>query len=209
MQAYDIIMIAVLVAATVFGGMKGMARQLASILSVVVSYFVAFQFRGQLAQQISAEPPWNLFLAMLILYLGTSLVIWIVFRFVIDFIDRVKLKEFDHQVGALVGAAKGVLLCIIITLFAVTLLDDSQRKKVIDSYSGHYIAILLDQSHTIMPKEVHDVLHPYLHEVLEEEHDHTQHENAGLGPPDDDAAESQQPPTDEEHTAISGENPLR
>ena len=35
-------------------------------------------------------------------------------------IDRVKLNEFDRQMGALVGFAKGVLLCIAITFFAVT-----------------------------------------------------------------------------------------
>ena len=56
---------------------------------------------------------------MLILFLGTGLVVWIGFNLVSEMIERVKLKEFDRQLGALFGAAKGVLLCVLITLFSV------------------------------------------------------------------------------------------
>ena len=36
-------------------------------------------------------------------------------------IDRLKLKEFDRQIGAIFGLAKGVLWCAVITFFTVTL----------------------------------------------------------------------------------------
>jgi len=79
-----------------------------------------------------------------------------------------KLKEFDRQVGALVGLVKGVLLCVLITLFAVALLDEPKRKSIVNSRSGYYIAVLLDKAHPIMPDQVQDILHPYLHEKLEQ-----------------------------------------
>ncbi len=44
---------------------------------------------------------------MLVLYILTSLAIWLLFRMVSGIIDRVKLKEFDRQMGALFGLAKG------------------------------------------------------------------------------------------------------
>ncbi len=44
METYDICMLLVLVAATVFGAYKGMAWQIASLASLVVSYFVALRF---------------------------------------------------------------------------------------------------------------------------------------------------------------------
>ena len=166
MQVYDIFMLVVLITATIWGLWKGLAWQLASLGSIVLSYVVAVQFRGPVSKYIEATPPWNVFLAMLILYLATSVLVWLGFRMVHTFIDRVKLKEFDHQIGAVLGAAKGVVLCVIITLFAVALLSETQRSLVIDSRSGHYIAILLDKSHDIMPKELHDILHPH-HERLE------------------------------------------
>jgi len=180
MESYDLLMIVVLAGATLLGAWKGLAWQLASISSILLSYFVAFQFRGQVAQFISAKPPWNMFLAMLILYVASALVIWIAFQFVRDSINRLKLKEFDHHIGAVFGLAKGVVLCVVITLFAVTLLDEEPRGRIIKSRSGYYIAKLLDRSHGFMPKELHDVLHPHLHkldESLPEEERHHRHED--------------------------------
>jgi membrane protein required for colicin V production len=166
MQIYDVIMLAVLVGCVVFGAWKGMAWQLASLGSLVISYFVALYGCDLLAPYIGAEAPWNRITAMLILYLGTSLSIWLLFRVVAGVIDRVKLKEFDRQVGALFGAAKGVLLCVAITFFAVTLSEDG-RDLILQSRSGYYIAVLIDRADPIMPEGVHDVLGPYLHALDE------------------------------------------
>jgi membrane protein required for colicin V production len=177
MQAYDLFMIIVLVAATLFGLWKGLAWQVASLSSIFLSYFVAHTFSDQLANMLTTAAPWNKFLAMLILFIGTSLVVWLAFRYVSEAIDRVKLKEFDHQIGALLGIAKGVLLCVIITLFAVTLSGEEQRQQIISSRSGYYIAVLLDRSHAVMPPEVHDpYIHSLDHQLSDEErqfgHDH-------------------------------------
>ena len=76
MSPYDILMIVVLLAATIFGAWKGMAWQLASLASLVLSYFAALKFSPQLAPLISDQAPWNRFVAMLVIYLGTSVAIW-------------------------------------------------------------------------------------------------------------------------------------
>jgi membrane protein required for colicin V production len=167
MQAYDLFMLIVLGAAVAWGAWKGFAWQLASLASIVVSYFVALNFRQPLAQMIQTDPPWNMFLAMLILFLGTSLVVWMAFNFLSNLIEKVKLKEFDRQVGALFGLAKGVILCVLITLFAVTLLDRPRQQAICNSRSGFYIAQLLDRADAIMPQEVHKVLDPYIRELDE------------------------------------------
>ncbi|MBN01048.1 MAG: colicin V production protein [Planctomycetaceae bacterium] len=164
MQPYDIIMLIVLAIATFMGFRKGIVWQVASILAIFASYFVAVRYRDIVASRINAEPPWNTALAMLVVYVGTSLAIWILFRFVRGFIERTKLTGFDRQLGALLGLAKGCVLCIIITLFAVTLLGEKQRQDIIDSKSGFYIAQLLDRADAIMPAEMHDYLDPYLNE---------------------------------------------
>ncbi|MFN7627132.1 MAG: CvpA family protein, partial [Pirellula sp.] len=63
MQTYDIIMLIVLAAATIFGAIKGFAWQVASLASIIASYFVASYFRNDVAKVINAQPPWNMFLA--------------------------------------------------------------------------------------------------------------------------------------------------
>ncbi|NLS96908.1 MAG: CvpA family protein [Planctomycetaceae bacterium] len=164
MQPYDIFMLIVLVGAAVFGAWKGMAWQLASIASVVVSAVVALRFAGFLAPSLSAEEPWNQFLAMGILFASTSLAIWIAFRFVAKVIDRVKLKEFDRQMGALFGAAKGVLYCLILTFFAVTL-SEGTRQRVLDSRSGYYAAVLVQKGTPMMPEKVRTALGEYIQKL--------------------------------------------
>lgn len=163
-HVYDILMLIVLLGTTIFGFWKGMAWQLASLASVVVSAVVALRFRGDLAPMFSASEPWNRFLAMLVLYLGTSLAIWLLFRLVAGFLDRVRLKEFDRQLGAMFGLFKGVLLCVVITFFAVTL-SETARQKVLGSNSGRYIAVLIKNATPILPDDVTRVLGEYLDQL--------------------------------------------
>ena len=162
MQAYDLIMLVVLVMATIFGAIKGFAWQVASLASIVVSYLVAVNFRFDLAQMIQAAPPWNQFLAMLILYVGSSFVIWVGFRLLSGAIDQVRLKEFDRHLGAAFGLAKGGIYCLLITMFAMTLLGPKQQESICHSRSGYYIASMLDSASGVLPKELHDVVGPYL-----------------------------------------------
>jgi membrane protein required for colicin V production len=181
MQAYDVLMLVVLALAIVWGAWKGLVWQIASILSIILSYFVALRFRQPLAGIIEATPPWNMFLAMLILFLGTGLVVWLGFNLVSEFLERVKLKEFDRQLGALFGAAKGALICILVTLFSVALLGDAQRQAICNSKSGYYIAVLLDRADLVIPRELHSVLEPYLDRLDKSiPHPHT----AGPGMPE-------------------------
>jgi membrane protein required for colicin V production len=164
MQFYDFLMIGVLCGAAVFGAMKGLAWQVASVSSMVVSYMAALKFRDSVAEYIHAEAPWNRFGAMLAIFIATSLAIWVVFRLVHDVIDRVKLKEFDRQIGFLVGAAKGVLYCVLITFFVVTLWPGA-RDQVLHSRSGLTIAKLMDRADAVMPEEVKEVIGPYLDKI--------------------------------------------
>jgi membrane protein required for colicin V production len=161
-QAYDLIMLIVLAMSTIFGAIKGFAWQVASIASVIVSYVVAYRFRFELADMIDATPPWNQFLAMLILYVGSSFVIWVGFRLLSGMIDKVRLKEFDRHLGAGFGFVKGLIYCLLITMFAMSLLGEEQQRAICQSRSGLYIAKALDHGIGVLPKELHDVVGPYL-----------------------------------------------
>ncbi len=162
METYDVVMLVVLGAATLFGALKGLAWQVASLASMVLSYLVAYKFRGELASKIDAAQPWNVFLAMLILYVASSSVVWLVFRVLSTTIDKMKMKDFDRQLGAILGFGKGILFCAVVTLFAVTLLGETARQSIVRSKSGLYIARLLRDADNVMPHEIKSVLDPYL-----------------------------------------------
>jgi membrane protein required for colicin V production len=165
MQTYDLLMVVVLAGTTLFGFWKGMAWQIASLASLVLSYFAALRFSEQLAPTFGDQAPLNRFVAMLVIYVVTSFIIWTIFRLVSGAIDKVRLESFDRQLGAMFGLAKGVLLCVAITFFAVTLLPPAQGEAIVASQSGRYIVALLDKSHSIFPPEVHQVVDPYLDRI--------------------------------------------
>ena len=165
MGTYDVLMLLVVLFAAFLGWQKGMVWQIASIAAIVGSYFVAMKFRDQVAQHINLAAPMNTFAAMLVLYLGSSVIIWLIFRIVRKSIYRMKLRDFDRQMGALVGAAKGGLIACLITLFAVTMLPEQQTQAIIGSRSGYFIARFLNQAQAIMPAEVQHVLGPYLEKL--------------------------------------------
>ncbi|MBN2023717.1 MAG: CvpA family protein [Pirellulales bacterium] len=164
LQPYDIFMLAVLAGTVLFGFWKGMAWQLASLASLVLSAVAAFRLGPEAASWIGVEKPWHRFLTMLVVYLLTALAIWLVFRLVAGAIDRVRLKEFDRQIGALFGLAKGVLLCIVITFFAVTL-SERARQVVLETRSGRIIAVVVQRATPVLPEEVTSVLGEYIEEL--------------------------------------------
>ncbi|MGA2797474.1 MAG: CvpA family protein [Thermoguttaceae bacterium] len=183
---YDIVMLVVLLGAAVFGAWKGMVWQLASLASLLVSAAVAIHFSTPLAPYFSATEPWNRFLAMLVLYILTSLAIWLLFRMVSGIVNRVKLREFDRQMGALFGLAKGVLFCVVITFFAVTL-SEPARQIVLKSYSGYAIACLTRNANPILPEDVRAVIGKYIDELdqkLDPNTQPSQGENKNIGQED-------------------------
>jgi membrane protein required for colicin V production len=166
MDWYDILMLAVLGGATLLGAWKGMAWQLASLGSLVLSYFLALRFSAQMAPLFGTTAPWNRFVAMLVIYLVTSVVVWLSFRMVAGFLDQIRLRDFDHQVGGLFGLIKGLLLCLVITFFALGLSADL-REHIIASRSGHCMAVLLNKAEMVMPPEIHQVIDPYVNKLEE------------------------------------------
>jgi membrane protein required for colicin V production len=183
MQAYDLVMIVVLAGAVLFGAWKGLAWQVASLAAVFASYVVAMNFYQPVAQMINTDEPWNKFLAMLILYIGSSLAIWVTFGFVRSFIEKMALKDFDRHVGALLGAVKGALLCILITIFGVTLLGETQTRTICNSRSGGYIAKAINRLVGFVPPEIHTVVGPYIdrfHDAMDQHREDVDDSNPPL-----------------------------
>ena len=169
LQPYDLLMLAVVVGAMFVGVWKGMAWQIAALGFGFVSGAVAVHSSARLAPYFSTHEPWNRFLAMLVLYVATAAGIWLAFRLVARVIDRVQLKEFDRQLGALFGLAKGVLYCVVITFFAVTL-SEPGRQTVLQSRSGVLIARGIRDANPILPADVRRWLGKYIDELDEKLH---------------------------------------
>jgi len=159
---YDIAMLVIFFGAILFGYWKGLAWQIASLAALVVSYIVAVNFRDQLAAHLQVDEPWNKIGAMLILFLGTSFMIWAIYSSVSRSLKRNELKGFDRQAGALLGALKGGLLCMVVTMFAVSFLGEAVHEKIDHSKLGPYVEKGIWQVSDFVPDELARFVNPHI-----------------------------------------------
>ena len=167
MEIYDILMLVILAGATLFAPGKEWPGNWRRSLRWCSAIWWRLRWSEPAAHYFGKPSPWDRFLAMLVLYAVSSLIVWSLFRYVRTWINRVQLKGFDHQLGALLGAAKGVLWCIGITFFAITL-SPTARDQILHSRSGYYIAVLLNRADPVIPTELHEMLDPYLKKLENE-----------------------------------------
>ena len=163
MQTYDVIMLVIVGLSVLFGFLKGFAWQIASVAAFVVSYIVAITFHETVASYFQM----NEFVVMFILFIGTALAIWIGYGVVNKQIEQFQLKSFDRQIGALIGLGTGVILCLVVTFFAV-MLGEEMGRKVVKSRSGEYITKVIHKLDGILPEEFQERVDPYLDKLDKE-----------------------------------------
>ena len=166
---FDFIVIGILLFSTFRGLQRGFVWQLAWIAALVLCFGCAESFSLQLAPKIQefapqAKPPLNRWIAMLILYLGFSFLSFGVARVLHGWIEKAKFKEYDRHLGAMFGFVKGVLICLVGTFFIITL-SERARDTVLVSKSGHAAAVIMDQLQPVLPKELAQILHPYVQKL--------------------------------------------
>ena len=160
-DGYDLVMLGILAAAAVLGYFKGLVWQIAWIAGIAASSYVAIRFGGPLSPFFGQQAPWNKLIAMLALYVATSLAVWLVFRIISGAINAIHLSAFDHQLGLLLGLAKGALLCVVITFFAVTLAP-GYRDQIVASRSGRIVAEIIVRADQYLPKDVVETVDPFV-----------------------------------------------
>jgi len=166
-DSYDIVMLGLLATAGLLGYFKGIIWQIAWIAGICLSSYVALRFSGQLAPLTGQQAPWDRLLAMLALYVATSLAVWIGFRVISSAIDAVHLGAFDHQLGLIFGLAKGALICVVVTFFTVTMVP-AYRNQITGSRSGQIVARLIGEADRYLPPDVHETINPFLQQFNEQ-----------------------------------------
>jgi len=156
-QIFDIIALILVGWLTLRGAMRGIVAQILSIVSIVASWIIAVKFSPIIAPMISDEAPGNRLIAMLILFVAGYFAIWLIRGLLDDVIKAIRLKNVDRSLGALLGFAKGVLLCLIITFFLV-IFSPASRDFVLGSISGKYFATGVERISVLIPADVSEIL---------------------------------------------------
>jgi membrane protein required for colicin V production len=162
MTIYDAAMIGVVIAGMVWGALRGITWQLASIASLVLGYSVAYPLSGQLAHRFPGEPVVARALAMLAVYISVSGGIFLAAWIVRTTLQRWKFDAFDRHLGMILGGLEGALLGVVATLFVVSLAPRT-RETILTSPTGTAVNHLMTALGPILPGEIRDVLSPFDH----------------------------------------------
>jgi membrane protein required for colicin V production len=163
---FDLVVIGVVLGAIALGGWKGFAWQVAGIVSLVAGFVVAIPLSKPLAPIFGHSEPLNRFVALAVLYICVSLGIYIVALVYRKTLERWQLHHWDKHLGAVMGGMKGILLCMTLTFFAITLFR-SLRDPIFNTKTGRLMGRAMMGLHPVLPEEVHDVIHPYIHHLDE------------------------------------------
>ena len=173
MESYDVVMFVIVGIMILVGAWKGLAWQIAIVASIIVSFWVAISFEKSLADLLTViDAPWNSYIAMILLYLGTSLGIWFLFACSARFIEKLELKGFDRQMGAIIGVVNVILVCCVLTLFASMCGNEKLDTSLTRSKSAPYINHVLNQIRPLIPEKYSETVNPHfdhLQEILDRE----------------------------------------
>jgi membrane protein required for colicin V production len=137
-----------------FCAVKGAARGLLSQLSWVIALLLCFKFSGTLAPaiepMIGVDPPLKQWLAMLAVYVGLCGVSFVVAGMLSSWMAKAKIIDFDKHLGGILGFIKGVVICMTVMFFAITM-SPAMRQIVSQTYSGYAAAVILHNSQYLIP----------------------------------------------------------
>lgn len=157
MNAFDLIILAILIGLTLRGIMKGMVKQIVSVGSYLVCWLVASRFAFLVAPSIPAEEPWNQIGAMIVLFVITMIVIRFAHALVEKWVKDLHLDKLNRLLGGTLGFAKGLLLCMVLTFFGV-MLSEATRTMVFESKSGIPLSEIIARTGAFIPKDSCELL---------------------------------------------------
>lgn len=160
MSGVDISVACSLAAFAAIGGWKGFSWQATHLLAVVAGFILATGGASNLAR-LGGEP--NSF-GRSIAWLGIFALVVITAHLLAfrlkEKIAEYKLKSYDRELGAVLGAFKGGLLVSMVLFFLAVPVSPMRRKILSESYSGVPFAMVLERFHRFVPADLHREVHP-------------------------------------------------
>ena len=158
MSVFDLIILAILAVLTLRGIWKGMISQIVSVAAFLVCWLVATRFGSLVAPTIPLEAPWDQVAAMAIVFLITLVAIRFGYTALEQLIRHWHLQKLNTLLGGVLGFTKGLLLCLIITFFAV-MLSETSRAVVFNSQSGIHLVQLITRISLFVPGDSYEFVH--------------------------------------------------
>lgn len=159
MTTYDAAMLGVVVAGMIWGAVRGITWQVASIASLVLGYVVAFPVSAQLAPHFPGEPVVARALALLAAYACVAGGVFLAAWTIRTTLRRMQFEAFDRHLGMILGGLEGALIGVVATVFVVSLAP-KYRDPILTSPTGKIVSAGLNATQRLLPAEIRDHLAP-------------------------------------------------
>ena len=159
MTLYDAAMIGVVVLGMIWGAVRGITWQVASIASLVLGYLVAFPLSAQLAPKFPGEPVVARALALLVAYACVSGGVFLAAWMIRETLRKLRFEAFDRHLGMILGGLEGALLGVVATVFVVSLAPRT-RDPILTSPTGRVVSAVLNATQGALPAEIRTHLTP-------------------------------------------------
>lgn len=119
MTAFDYILLVLLIGSTLLSMTRGLVREIISLASWIVAFYVAINYSDVLARwlphAISGEAL-RMIVAFIVLFIGTRIVMMFLAKLVSLVLRASGLTFMDRLLGAFFGLVKGVLIALVLVL---------------------------------------------------------------------------------------------
>lgn len=153
MNGLDYAVIAVMLISVAIGLLRGAVREVMNIAGWVLAFVVAYNFAPDLAKTFAdwaAEPVLRLVAAWIAIFLLVLLAVAVITSLVSGLIKQLGLGGLDRGVGALIGAARGLLVLLALTL-AAGFTNMPQTSIWRDAATTPWLEIAALYSRTLLP----------------------------------------------------------
>jgi membrane protein required for colicin V production len=177
MTPYDFAMAGIVIAGMIWGAIRGITWQIASIASLLLGYAVAMPVSAQLAPKFPGEPVVARGLALLAVYVAVSGAVYLVAWLIRATLRQWRFEDFDRHLGMILGGLEGALLGLVGTVIAVSV-SASARHTIMTSHAGQIVGTVLNVAQPALPGEVSAVLAKYWEPAVESEESGVAESNA-------------------------------
>jgi membrane protein required for colicin V production len=163
MNWLDVVLLAILAASVVMSLRKGLSREVIGLASVVLAILLGIWFYGTagsfLVPYLSSRPLAN-FAGFLLVFCGVMVVGSLVGYIVGKFLKVTGLSIFDHLLGAVFGAVRGILISVALIMAIMAFpRGDQPPASVVHSRTAPYVVDAARAFAAVAPHELKEGFH--------------------------------------------------
>lgn len=128
MSYIDIIIVIILITFGVLGLLKGIIREIATLVGLVVGLYGAFHFSDFTASKligwVELSPKYLQVISFVVTFVVLAVLVFLLGRLVKRLVNAINLGFLDKIGGFIVGLVKGVLVCSLLVMLLNVLYDN-------------------------------------------------------------------------------------